>query len=401
MHRYMNVLFYSTYRPVLEFGGIERTTCLVAKELQHFYHINCFSAYSVYKEGHTEGMTADYLLQDKKEEIIYQLRDILIQNKIDLILFQTSHPFDNYINYIFLAAKSVEHCRLIFTIHNDPLCFAYKKEHILQKIKDKKGLSKVRYKLKLKLYPIFRMQSLLHIGKHYRHIYALADKIVLLSESYIQPFMRCAMVHDRSKIVAIPNALPVKPFADDGLLDNKEHIVLMVTRLDERQKRIKLALRIWQQVMQDKRYSTWRLIVVGDGDSPCVDKYQQYAKDNNIPAVEFTGRQAPIKYYRSAAIFMMTSLFEGLPLTLLESRQFDVVPMAFDTFSPVHELIADGKDGFIIKEGDIDNYAKRLQQLMLDKDLRETMAQKGRVYLDHYSVENVMAKWYQLFQSFA
>lgn len=392
----MNILFYTRFRPTYEKGGTEHTTSVVARELHRLYSINSFAAYRIKTEGTVEGFNAEIQLNDDDKKAEEQIASYIEKHDINYVIIQNYY---REMNLFYHVLKNNKHCHLLFGHHFSPGARSINKEIIIGKINKNTGIKRFRYQAKLCLFPIFLWLSKFNLRKRYNRVFRQSKRVIVLSESYIHPFMHCAMVHDRSKIIAIPNALPFKPFTDDGLLDNKERIVLMVTRLDERQKRIKLALRIWKQVMQDNHYKDWKLIIVGDGDSPCVDKYQQYAHDNNIPAVAFTGRQQPMRYYHDAAIFMMTSLFEGLPLTLLESRQYDVVPMAFDTFSPVHELIADGENGFIVKEGDIDGYAERLKRLMADKDLREKMARKGRVYLDRYSVENVMAKWYQLFQS--
>lgn len=55
--------------------------------------------------------------------------------------------------------------------------------------------------------------------------------------------------------------------------------------------------------------------------------------------VLFEGRQNPLSYYRRAAVFLMTSLFEGFGVTLTEAQQMGVVPMAMDSFEAVHDII--------------------------------------------------------------
>ena len=55
------------------------------------------------------------------------------------------------------------------------------------------------------------------------------------------------------------------------------------------------------------------------------------------------------------------------------------VPMAMSSiaFTSVQDIINDGKDGYIIASNDINQYVKKLRQLIGDNSLRLAMAQRG------------------------
>ena len=74
--------------------------------------------------------------------------------------------------------------------------------------------------------------------------YRVVDKYLLLSKSYINSFKEIYPIEDGGqKLIAIPNPCP---FADiyDGE-EKKENIVLIVSRMQEDQKRIYAAIKIW------------------------------------------------------------------------------------------------------------------------------------------------------------
>lgn len=56
---------------------------------------------------------------------------------------------------------------------------------------------------------------------------------------------------------------------------------------------------------------------------------------------------------------MMTSIWEGLPMTLIEAMHYGCVPIAFDSFAALYDLIDNGNNGFIIPNNDIDCFVKK------------------------------------------
>ena len=100
-------------------------------------------------------------------------------------------------------------------------------------------------------------------------------------------------------------------------------------------------------------------------------------KNEDIPAVTLEGRQDPIPYYKEASIFMMTSRSEAWGLTLTEAQQMGVVPIAFDTYASLRDIITDGVDGEIIAEGDVDGYVRCVLNLMQDDVTRQRMARQA------------------------
>lgn len=71
----------------------------------------------------------------------------------------------------------------------------------------------------------------------YKRVYKLSDKVVLLSESFITDFKQIICNEDiNHKIAAIPNCITY-PLQDESVLQKKENILLVVTRMGETQKK--------------------------------------------------------------------------------------------------------------------------------------------------------------------
>ena len=93
---------------------------------------------------------------------------------------------------------------------------------------------------------------------------------------------------------------------------------------------------------------------------------------------------------------MMTSASEGWGLTLTESMQTGTVPIAFDTYRALHDIITDAYDGYIVKPNDIKTYTDRMQFLIENPLEREKIALNGLESCKRFSTEKVMDKWSEM-----
>lgn len=97
---------------------------------------------------------------------------------------------------------------------------------------------------------------------------------------------------------------------------------------------------------------------------------------------------------------MMTSRSEGFPLTLNEAMQYGVVPLAFDSFESIRDIINDGENGYIIPEMDMVAYSDKLLGLMTDDHLRHDMAMNALDSCKRYLPERIGDMWWKLLNSF-
>lgn len=233
-------------------------------------------------------------------------------------------------------------------------------------------------------------------AKKIYEVLPFVDKYVFLSQKYVDQ-CNSILKTDNSKLGCIPNPVPWKDSVTCDQFDDKENVVLVVGRTKEQIKRFSLVLKIWDTIESswDVRLKSWKLVFVGDGES--LTEYREMAKGFGLERVEFVGYQIPIPYYRSAKIVMMTSKFEGFPMTLLEAQQMGVVPIVMDSFPAVHDVVFDKVNGVIVPDNRVFKMSKRLRKLMVDQSRLKKMACNGMESVKAYSVENVVTKWEKLF----
>lgn len=219
-----------------------------------------------------------------------------------------------------------------------------------------------------------------------------SDAVVFLSNRFL-PIVDHMVGYHCNKVKAInnPNSFDVGAIKD---FNNKNKIVLWSGRLGYDAKRTDKMLSIWKLVFS--KHPDWKLLVCGSGDA---DYFRNICIRHHINNVEFPGFVNMEDYYAKASILCNTSVAEGWGLVLVEAMQYGCVPMAFDSYASVHDIIEDGENGYIIPAFNEKEYARKLDLLMTDEDLRMTMAHKGRESVNHFNPEAIARKWIELFQS--
>ena len=86
-------------------------------------------------------------------------------------------------------------------------------------------------------------------------------------------------------------------------------------------------------------------------------------------------------------------------MTLMEAKQCGCVPIVYDSFGSLHDVVEDGIDGFIVRNNDKDAYVNHLVSLMQNDALRNKMAQNGIVLAQKFSVDKVAREWYAYYES--
>lgn len=390
----MNILFVTIFQNVATNGGTERITCSVASELKHTYGCKIYSIFDTGSEYNNNPAIFTQEVRLSQNDKIAEIRQYLTDWEIDVIIIQGA--FDMVKEYRSAIGESID-CKLFFVHHFEPGWETHyrKIDTYLDNYKNSHGLiNKIKSAIHLLAYPYERMMFVRHMPRSYKAAYINADKVVLLSAGFISQYKKFGNINEDSKFCVLPNMLSFEEFLPVERLKDKQTRVLIVTRLEEEQKRISLALRVWKKVKESESSKGWQLDIVGTG----VDefKYRQMVSNENIDNVNFYGRKNPKDYYKKASLFMMTSRSEGWGLTLTESMQNGTVPLAFDSYASLHDIITDGKDGCIIENNNVETYAKRMMQLMADTDLRNTMAKNAINSAKRFTSANVGEMWHYL-----
>ncbi len=157
-----------------------------------------------------------------------------------------------------------------------------------------------------------------------------------------------------------------------------------------------LIIRIWSKIAD--KHPDWTLEIAGDGNENDFNYLKSLAEENGmINRMNFLGFRSDIVDVMShSSIFALPSRIEGFPCSLLEAMSQGCAPVAFDIHGIMYEIISDGKDGFIVKDGNLDGFCQRLEQLMNDEDLIGTIGRNAIDSVKRFEVEKIGKEWQEM-----
>lgn len=194
-------------------------------------------------------------------------------------------------------------------------------------------------------------------------------------------------------VLVIPNPLPFYPEQSARLIHKK---VIAVGK-QSYQKGYDRLLKSWQKVQQHN--PGWQLEVYGKFDAS--QQLEHLAESLGIAqSVQFFEPVLAIeeKYFDSS-IYVMSSRFEGFGMVLIEAMACGVPCVSFDCPHGPADIITQGKDGFLIDNGDTTALAEKLGLLMQHPALRSEMGVNAKESVKRFLPENIMRQWDDLFKS--
>lgn len=382
----MNIVFAYPTGLNPQKGGVERITDIIAKILLKrgytIFYLNWKREQDNYEYPVPVIDLPSSNLEDPNNLEVYNR--FLKENRIDVIINQHGLYEGTY----FLSQVKVQNVKIISVLHSDPFGYYNHLFADLMTLRDSSIKEKVKRVARFFLYR--KVKKIIHrsLVNHYTVIQEHPQYVCLLSESYKERLEEYCDLPD-NYFISIPNP---NTYENIEIIPHKEPILLFVGRLDNRSKKLFTLIDIWYRLC--KLYPQWKLIIVGDG--PDKDVLINKAKD--ISNIEFKGYQDPREYYEKASIFCMTSIFEGFPMCLTEAMQFGCVPIAFDSFSAVYDIIKPGETGELVKSFDKKEYVGKLIHLIDDETYRKKLSKNAFQYVKRYDIANILPKWIELIE---
>lgn len=241
-----------------------------------------------------------------------------------------------------------------------------------------------------------------------RFLFKNAYKIFFSSETQRKEILRI-MKHSniKDKMVLQGNSIRIDNYSKAVIskqLLNKykpdgEVIMLTVGRLLPR-KGIKYLVYALNKIKTDLKIENVKLIVAGPdcGELVNIKKLvRALGLENNV---SFTGPITPYRvreFLGICDIFVLPSLYEGLPLALLEAMAAGKA-VIFSDIPCAGRLIVNNDNGLLIKPADADSLSEAIIRLSGDKNLRDCLGLKAREAVkvfDSRIEAKIIRKYYQ------
>lgn len=207
----------------------------------------------------------------------------------------------------------------------------------------------------------------------------------------------------RAQLLTIPNCIEINPFvekafgslrAELGLGENTV-IVGNVSALRP-QKDHRTLIAAMRKVVD--KVPEVVLVIAGDGESR--EELQDYVRQLHLTKnIRFLGYRSDVKELLTQFdFFVLSSLYEGLPLCVLEAMAAGLAVVATDV-EGTNELIRNNKTGFLSPSRQPEQLADVIIDVATDSVLRKRMGEAGRqLVTTEYDFEKMVGKYASFYQ---
>ncbi|OEW86545.1 glycosyl transferase family 1 [Campylobacter jejuni] len=342
-------------KDITESGGGERVCVNLANAFSKKYEVEIFSFYKSFEQPAYE-LCKDIKISYLSNQNFYHA------NKIKKIFLKTFYRYFLSL-LIILKFKNIKNGILLA---NDG--------YFLPFFKNKK----------LKYFRIWHIKA----PKKKKKIFDYFDTLIILSAKELDKWQKW-----HKNIQVIPNFLSFISLKTSNL---SQKVVLSAGRFTKEKGFLRL-IDIWEIVQKDGNFKEWKLHIVGDGllKEEILHKIQAKKLEHSIVLLPFNKNIE--EEYLKASIYVMASYFEGFGMVLAESANYAIPSIAFDINTGPSDIIDNKKSGFLIEDGNLQEFANKLKILMQDESLREKFGinAKEKVQKD-FSQEAIIQKWNEI-----
>ena len=189
----------------------------------------------------------------------------------------------------------------------------------------------------------------------------------------------------KSKVEVIPNIVrPVNLYPEI----ERRNVILAVGRLGDYLKGFDLLIESFAQL--DNK--DWHLHIAG-GDENGTELKTLAEKLGVLHRIQFLGKVKDIdKIYAYAGIYVIPSRSEGFPNALAEAMAAGCCCVAFDFMAGPRDIIADGKSGIIVENGNIQLLAQNIDALIENAEQRKQLGNEALKIADQLNSTKISIK---------
>lgn len=238
------------------------------------------------------------------------------------------------------------------------------------------------------------------VSKIHRIVNKIFYKFLKVTPVAISPVIKQSIVdeyHIRpNKVSLVYNGINLSKLCPKTVfsIDSTEIKVLHVGRFSKQKNHLTL-VRAFSEVLNTHEGA--RLILIGEGPLKILIK-EECRKLNILGSVEFVGQTDKVgKYLVESDIFVLPSLWEGMPITLIEAMATGI-PIISSCVGGVPDMLLNRESGILI-EGDKKSIVNSINLLIDNEELRKTIGVNSRLNSKRFSVEIMTTKYIKIYSN--
>lgn len=219
--------------------------------------------------------------------------------------------------------------------------------------------------------------------------YPAFDAVAVLTERDRAEYARLL---PGTEVVRIPNAVhtldqaPAEP--------GRSTIALAAGRLAP-QKGFDLLIDAWAGLVAE--HPDWQLRIYGSGEDRAElrERIEEHHLYNHVLLMGHTAELD--KELAKAALYVLSSRFEGLPMVMIEAMSHGLPVVAFDCPTGPADVLTDGTNGLLVPPQDVEALSGALERVMDDPGLRSRFGETAALAATAYGPDQVHPHWARLF----
>jgi glycosyltransferase involved in cell wall biosynthesis len=235
----------------------------------------------------------------------------------------------------------------------------------------------------------------------FRLLSRFADHITTVSDP-VTRFLRDQIGIPSAKLQTIPNGVIVEAFRDaPGLARaqfcwSKADVVIGCVARLETEKGHAILLTAFHQLR--RRYPHAKLLIVGDGSLRTALLAQAQILELN-GAVQFVGARDDIpSLLATCDAFVLPSLKEGVPLSILEAMAAGKAVVA-SAVGSIPQIVSHGETGVLVPPGDAQALEFALAALVGDEAARANLGRSGQRFIsEHHHFDRTVTAYRKLYE---
>jgi len=177
--------------------------------------------------------------------------------------------------------------------------------------------------------------------------------------------------------------LPAKYVLYFGRIDKNKNLSLLLSAFSES--------KVYQLGCQ--------LVILGDGpDKKSIsDLIQELHLSDSVQLLPF--EKNPFDIVRQAQFTVLTSQYEGFPMSIIESLSLGVPVVSVDCPSGPSEVIVSKQNGLLVKNHDVAALSEAIKSMILDEELLNRCRKNAVQSVAHLSIDFISEQWRVLFEA--
>lgn len=199
------------------------------------------------------------------------------------------------------------------------------------------------------------------------------------------------------KVIQIYNPIDSRLENTHFSYNSESKKIISVGRLTY-QKNFEALVDVAEIVLKHNSGYTWDIYGSGEDEEKLKKKIEE---KKLVGKLNLKGQSDKLyELYNDYCLMVMTSRYEGFPMSLIEGLACNLPLISFDIPTGPNEIIKNEQNGYLIEPFKVTEMAEKILQLLANSELRIHFSNNSNMYIDQFNIDFILSKWYKLLNEF-